>query len=148
MSDRFRLLDVNVLIALSRSRHIHHSAAHTWLAALPEGTRFATCPLTECSFLRLSMQPAVTGGSNSWPEAVQLLERIRSAPEHRFLADPTSLACPAISLTPVRGHRQVTDFHLVNLAAACDAVLVTLDRRLPESLVPADRHLVEVIPAV
>ncbi len=43
------------------------------------------------------------------------------------------------------GHKQVTDWHLLNLAARHDAVLVTFDRKLERSVGPEDGHLVQVL---
>mgnify|MGYP000874325585 CR=1 FL=1 len=43
------------------------------------------------------------------------------------------------------GSSQVTDFHLVNLAAATNAVLATFDASLWRALHPDDRRHVEVL---
>jgi predicted nucleic acid-binding protein len=42
------------------------------------------------------------------------------------------------------GRRQVTDLHLVNLAATHGKKLATFDASLRDSLVPADRTHVEI----
>lgn len=50
------LLDVNVLVALVASSHIHHSYARRWV--LTEGVRagWATCPVTELGAIRVCAQ--------------------------------------------------------------------------------------------
>jgi uncharacterized protein len=45
------LLDANVLIALVVADHGHHDAVETWLAGVTD--RFATCPITQGSLVRL-----------------------------------------------------------------------------------------------
>lgn len=140
------LLDVNVMLALTEPDHLHSEAAHAWLTALPSDARLATCPLTEASFLRLSMNPRL-GSVRSFGPATELLQSLIEPGRGLFLADPSSLANPRINIAFLFGHQQVTDFHLVNLAASCDAVLATFDRRITEALAPEDRHLVVVIPA-
>lgn len=45
------------------------------------------------------------------------------------------------------GHRQVTDLHLVNLAASRGAVLATFDSAFHTWLAPKDRPHVVTIPA-
>jgi len=40
------LLDVNVLLALCDSLHVHHEAAHRWFGDYGR-TAWATCPITE-----------------------------------------------------------------------------------------------------
>jgi uncharacterized protein len=62
------------------------------------------------------------------------------------VGDEASLAQPSIDLSALVGHRQVTDLHLVNLAATAGAVLATFDARLPASLAPGDRRHVVLVP--
>ncbi len=136
------LLDVNVLVALAHPSHVHHATAHRWFSTV---TTFATTPITETALLRLSLNPAVTGQQIGPADALDLLARIRALPHHRFLDDDTTLAAPAIRSAPA-GHKQVTDFHLVNLAASAGAVLATFDAALPGALHRDDRTHVRVVP--
>ena len=48
------LLDVNVLIALIDTAHIHHEIAHEWFAKRGE---WATCAITENGLLRIVAFP-------------------------------------------------------------------------------------------
>ncbi|MFD4422106.1 TA system VapC family ribonuclease toxin [Agromyces sp. NPDC058484] len=143
MAQPVRLLDANVLIALVSEQHVHHAAAHRWLRTI---VSWATTPMTEAAFVRLVSNPAVVGGEIAPVDALALLERVRRQPGHVFLADGSSLATAGIDLTALVGHRQVTDFHLVNLAAGAGAILATFDGRLLAALAEDDRRHVEVIP--
>ncbi len=136
--DRVHLLDVNVLFALAWPQHVHHDVAHAWFARLGAG-RFATCPITEAAFVRLSVNPRIVGREVRFADAVAMLARIRSLPNHVHIADGASLAEPAIDLTRGVVSAQVTDLVLVNLAAMSDALLVTFDRAISTYLSESDR---------
>ena len=138
-----RLLDANALLALYDPAHIHHSSAHRWFASIDD---WATTAITEAAFLRLAANPKVMNDPVTTTEALTALSAMRSLPQHRQLPDDSSLAEPVIDLRSLLGHRQITDFHLVNLAAANAAILATFDAKLHRSLLPADRHHVELIP--
>ncbi len=136
------LPDVNVLVALTNPSHQHHHRAHDWLADVPQ---FATTPITESGLVRLLLNPAVTGQVVTGQEAIRILSGLRSHERATFLPDSTSLASARVDLIGLSGHKQATDFHLVNLAASCDGVLVTFDRRIGHSLVAQDQKLVQVL---
>jgi len=136
------LLDANVLVALTSPDHVHHARAHEWFART---SSWATTPVTESAFLRLMLNPAVAGAARSPAEVTAVLDALRSLPGHRFLPDDASLAAPLIDLAGLQGHRQVTDLHLVNVAARHDAALATFDARIRRSLGPADRRHCAVI---
>lgn len=136
------LPDVNVLVALTNPAHVHHERAHRWLSSV---TTFATTPVTEAGLVRLLMNPAVVGQEVTGPRALDILSRLRSDGRARFLPDATSLARATVDPIGLAGYRQVTDLHLVNLAARHDAVLVTFDRRIPGMLVGRDRRHVQVL---
>ena len=137
------LLDVNVLIALAWPTHVHHERAHAWFANVEH---WATCSLTESAFVRLSTNVAVVGERIPVAAALSVLNQIRSVAGHRFVIDDSSFGTPAISFDRVVTSSQITDAHLVNLAADADLVLATLDRGIPEMLVPADHRHVMVVP--
>ncbi len=140
-----RLLDVNVLVALAWPNHVHHGLAHRWFRARRRDG-WATCPLTESGFVRVSSNRRAIPGASTPAEAVALLRRMRRLGGHVFWADDVSPAEP--SATPfarVAGHRQVTDAHLLALALRRGGVLATLDRGLAELAGPSERDSVEVI---
>lgn len=136
------LPDVNVLIALLHPDHVHHRAAHAWFATV---NRFATTPITESGFLRLALNPRITGDSVSASVAIASLQSLRAHPRAEFLPDATSLADPLIDVVALVGFRQVTDLHLVNLAAQHTARLVTFDAKISPTLAAADQDLVHTL---
>ncbi|MBD7919091.1 PIN domain-containing protein [Cellulomonas sp. Sa3CUA2] len=138
------MLDVNVLLALAADAHVHHGAAHRWFAGV---TSWATTPVTESAFVRLLSNPAVAGRAILPVEAVAALRQMRTVPGHRFVPDDASFVDATIDLTRMVGPRQVTDYHLVELAKRTGSTLATLDAKLRRSLHPADTHLVSIVPA-
>lgn len=128
------LPDVNVIIALLHRGHVHHRYAQEWFAKV---RRFATTPITETGFLRLALNPSVMGSQTSSDAALASLRSLRADRRATFLADNATLAEAVIPVTALTGHRQVTDLHLVNLAVAHSARLVTFDRRIASTLTGA-----------
>src|SRR3954471_10286866 len=103
------LLDVNVLLALAWPTHVHHTAAHNWFSenAAPG---WATCPITQIGFVRLSMQPAVVKFPILFADALAALEQFTAHPGHRFWSMDTGLAAIASeSRNRIMGHHQITD---------------------------------------
>ena len=141
MSD-LDLPDVNVLLALLTPNHVHHVVAQKWFA---QTVRYATSPLTESGFLRLSMNPSVMGTAISAYDALNSLRSLREDDRAFFLEDGSSLVNPRIDLITLVGHKQVTDMHLINLAAYNNATLITLDSRIEQTLTSHDQHLVSVL---
>src|SRR4051812_2662704 len=95
--------------------------------------------MTEAGYLRLAINPQLTGIPISAVQAVAALHELRAAPGHRFVADDTSLADPVIDLGPMVGNKHVTDFHLVNLAARHGMRLATFDGSMLRAVTMADR---------
>lgn len=138
------LCDVNVLVALALSTHVHHQAAHA--ALRPHRQPWMTTPLTEAALVRLLLNPGVTGAAFSAADVMAVLGGMRRDSRWRWLPDSSTLADPVIDTSVLTGHQQITDLHLVNLAAASDALLVTFDAGIPASIAPADRRHVQVLP--
>ena len=108
--------------------------------------QWATCPMTEAALMRLLLNPAVTGRARSQREVSAILAGFAHDPRWRFIPDDSSWRNPLVDTSVLMGHQQVTDLHLVNLAAAHGATLATFDAALTTWLTPADRHHVLVIP--
>ncbi|MCL2422382.1 MAG: PIN domain-containing protein [Micrococcales bacterium] len=138
MSD-LDLPDVNVLVALLHPGHVHHQTAQRWFAGVE---RFATTPTTESGLVRMALNPAVMGVETSTADALASLRSLRSDARAEFLTDDSSLTQATIDLIGLVGHKQVTDLHLVNLAAGHDARLVTLDKKIRLALAPGDQERV------
>jgi hypothetical protein len=127
--------DVNVLVALTNPSHVFHSEAHRWLAGIE---RYATTPVTESGLLRMLLNRTVTGQAVTPEQALAVLAGIRADPRAGFLIDDSSLADADVDTTGLAGHKQVTDWHLLNLAARHDGVLVTFDRKITQAVLPGD----------
>jgi toxin-antitoxin system PIN domain toxin len=135
MPDAIYLPDVNVLFAAHVAVHVHHDLALSWLRAVE---RFATCATTEQGLVRLLANPVTNPGA-SIHDALAALARVRARGAHVWWPETASLDAPVIDTTKMSGHRQVTDFHLVNLAASYGGRLVTLDTRIEPALSTHDR---------
>jgi hypothetical protein len=123
-------LDVNLLVALAWPTHVHHGAARRWFTRC-RGEGWATTPVTEFGFVRVSSNPAAVGDALTPAEAITVLEEIRRLPGHEMWADDTSPADPQL-VDPIRlvGHRQISDAHLLALARRHQGRLATLDHGL------------------
>ncbi len=121
------LLDVNVLLALAWPNHQHHSAAQRWFAGTAR-RGWATCPLTELAFVRLSCNPAFTPGAVALADALQLLAIVRKLRGHRSWMDLPDVS--DLGPLELRGHQQVNDAYLLLLARRHGGVLATFDARI------------------
>jgi len=130
------LPDINLLVAAHLANHQHHDLALGWLRS---ADHFATCATTEQGLVRLLSNPAVNSGA-SIVDALAALARVRRRRQHQFWAEQASLDAPGIDTARMTGHRQVSDFHLLNLAASRGGQLVTLDKRIEPALQPRDRR--------
>jgi len=142
------LLDINLLIALAWPSHIHHEQSHVWFGA-NSASGWATCPVTQCGFVRVSSNPKIIADAVSPKAALSVLHDIISIDRHVFWPDSISLTESSyIPTSLLIGHRQVTDTYLLGLAVSNNGRLATLDKRIP-ALLPADspwRDAVVVVP--
>lgn len=124
------LLDVNVLVALTWPNHVHHSAAIEWFSTHHQHG-WATCPMTQSGFLRVSTNRGVIPDARPMPEAADVLGALTSLDGHAFWVDDVSLVdCREIDVSTLSGYRQLTDAHLVALAMRRGGALVTFDQRI------------------
>lgn len=124
------LLDVNVLVALLWPNHMHHGAVVHWFGN--DGSRqFATCPLTELGFARLSCNPAAVGKAITLSAALETLAGLAKMPNHHFLTETVPLHSTLLPISAnVVGYRQVSDAYLMAVARLHGAKLATLDARI------------------
>jgi hypothetical protein len=123
------LLDVNVLISLAWPNHVHHRAAQEWFRARSPQP-WATTPVTESGFVRVSSNSSAIPTAVTPSEALLLLSRIRQVPGHVFLPDDLELVVGTAYVQAERivTHRLVTDAHLLAVARRHGGRLATLDR--------------------
>lgn len=129
------LLDINVLLALLDSDHIHHRRAHEWLDdEIDEG--WASCPITENGFVRIISQPRYPSPISP-AAAIDLLAQASGHRHHTFWpCDVSALDGHVIDRQRVHGPRQVTDAYLLALAVAHGGRLVSFDSGVPLTAVP------------
>ena len=139
------LLDVNVLLALTDSMHVHHEAAHRWFTA-GGGREWATCPITENGFVRIASHPNYPNRPGEVGAVLEILAKVREAPGHHFWTDSTSILDVLITGTLIN-HAQITDVYLLALAAGRQGRLATLDGRIPAAAVRGGPEALEVIRA-
>jgi|SRR5687768_12564740 len=122
------LLDINVLIALAWPNHQHHIAAHDWFAAhAAEG--WATCPMTQCGFVRIPSNPKIIPQAVAPADAIALLEGMTAHPHHEFWEDDVGLGDRThVPHERISGHRQVTDAYPLGLCLKRGGQLLTLDQ--------------------
>jgi toxin-antitoxin system PIN domain toxin len=139
------LLDVNVLIALAWPNHVAHKASRGWFAS-KSARGWATTPITETGFVRVSSNRRALPTATTPIIARELLGSLREKRGHHFWPDDVALVSgDHFDLEHLTGHRQVTDIHLLALCAKHDGRLVTFDRGLVT--LAADRVMVELLTA-
>ena len=121
------LLDVNALVALAWDSHVHHARMRAWFET-NAATGWATCPVSESGFVRVSSNPKVLPSPIGVVAARQVLAALRAVGAHQFLADDVSLT--DADVPDISGYRQVTDAHLLTLARRRSVRLVTFDTAL------------------
>jgi toxin-antitoxin system PIN domain toxin len=121
------LLDVNVLLALCWEEVELHAAARAWFGRHAAKTGWATTPLTESGFLRLSMNPRLFPVPASFREALGILDALRATPGHRFL-EGAPMEGKDLPVGRIQGYRQVVDATLLSTARRHGCQLATFDR--------------------
>lgn len=136
------LLDVNVLVAIAWPQHVHHLHARDWFAALGS-RRWATAPVTESGFIRISSNPRVIDDARTPAEAAAFLTALHGAGTWEFWVDGVELSS---CLQGVTGYRQITDAHLLQLAHDRGGSVATFDMGLTR-LAQARGQSAELIPS-
>jgi uncharacterized protein len=112
-----------VLIALLVDDHVHHAAAEEWFVGM--SGKFATCPITQGSLVRLLIREGQSAAT-----ARSVLSAATASARHEFWPDDVGY-----TEAPTRGivsHRQVTDAYLAQLARARKSRLATFDQALAQ----------------
>lgn len=123
------LLDVNALVALGFIHHEFHDRMAGWVRA-QQFPDLATCSITELGFVRVLAQASDYGLTVAQARTLLLRLKKSAALPLTFIPDGHDIShLPSWVKTP----RQTTDGHLAQLASANDAVLATLDERIPSA---------------
>lgn len=123
------LLDVNILMALLWENHEHHSKVRPWFKSV---SAFATCPISQLGFARVSSHPLLGLGMTP-DDAFGVLRRLLADPRHRFIPDDLSSADRVVRTDLMTGANQITDRYLIALARQHGCSLATLDEPLAKS---------------
>ena len=142
------LLDLNVLLALAWPNHEHHRTARTWFDAR-QSDQWATCPMTQCGFVRISSNPKIIVEAVSPQQASTLLQKMMQDSRHVFWEDQISFPDAVFARFPqLRGHRQVTDAYLLGLCLSRGQQLATFDQGILSLAVSEnERQSVLLIPS-
>lgn len=128
------LLDVNVLIAILDTDHVHHARARDWLQGHAR-SGWASCPITQNGCVRVMSQAAYP---NPLPTSA-VIERLAAAarhPRHRFWPDDVSLLDERTAdSSRIHGAREVTDLYLLALAVKNQGRLATFDGAIAVSAI-------------
>jgi toxin-antitoxin system PIN domain toxin len=125
-----RLLDVNVLISLMDSAHVHHQAAVGWFRGTAATSGWATCPITEMGFVRILSGFSYPNLRLTPSRAGELLRKFQAGFPRGYEFWPNSVSltdASTLDLTAIIGSRQVTDACLAAIAFRNGGVLSTFD---------------------
>ena len=125
--------DVNVWLALTCERHVHHVIAHDWFDDVGDESRFLFARFTQLGLLRLLNTEALLADETmSQLQAWAVYDRWLRDDRVEFLDEPpgvdTVFRMTARSRRPAP--KDWTDSYLVAVAAAARLTLVTFDRAL------------------
>jgi uncharacterized protein len=131
-------------VALAWPNHVHHEAAAAWFRRARKAG-WATCPVTQAGFVRVSSNSRAIPGAVSPRAAFEVLAKITALPGHRFYADDIDLSTSDLVFRErIVGFRQVTDAHLLAVAIRNGGRLATFDRGLLD-LVPEGTDLDDAV---
>jgi toxin-antitoxin system PIN domain toxin len=141
------LLDANLLIAVLDPHHAHHQIAHRWIGSFRGSLKWATCPLTENAFVRITGNPTYPNSFGSTMYALDKLKENCSQPEHVFWPDELSIRQTELwSESGIANTQQITDCYLLALAVKNGGKLASLDRHIPAHLVRGGAKALLLLP--
>lgn len=114
------LLDSSALIALLVIDHLGRATVIRWVTKHPR--ILVLCPITQQAFLRFILRTA------KFPDLTTAQNQLRAlARKQAIQFVPADLDAVEISPFGIRGHRQLTDAYLIELARRHNCRLATLD---------------------
>jgi uncharacterized protein len=141
-SKSFLFPDVNVWLALTYERHVHHSAAKNWLQSVDPEARLCFCRFTQISFLRLLNTSAVMGEDVlSQASAWDAYDRWIEDGDAILLEEPAAIepSFRAFSQQTRPAPKDWADSYLAAFASVLSLRLVSFDqafrRRVRESVI-------------
>ncbi|MBI3414436.1 MAG: PIN domain-containing protein [Verrucomicrobia bacterium] len=128
-----RLLDTNVLIALTWPNHTEHRKTRQWFRGVDS---FATCPITQLGFCRISTHLKYAASPD---DALAAIRAWIGHVNHEFWPDDVRM--DDARLPKIRGHQQFTDAYLFALARKHCGKLASLDLGFRSLATAAPAHL-------
>ncbi|MGB7845626.1 MAG: TA system VapC family ribonuclease toxin [Candidatus Acidiferrum sp.] len=130
----FLFLDVNVWLALSYERHVHHVIATRWFRTLENDAHLCFCRHTQLGLLRLLTTDAVMGPDHvlSQSQAWSAYDRCLSDGRTLFLDEPTTIErrFRFLSQETRSSPKDWADAYLAAFAEEAGLCLVTFDQAL------------------
>jgi uncharacterized protein len=128
----FLFPDINVWIALTIERHVHHIRATRWFESIGGLGRLFFCRFTQLGLLRLLTLEAVMGQNEvmAQAEAWKTYDRWQQDERIGFLDEPAEIEPPFRALTQScqAAPKDWADSYLAAFAMAAQLTLVTFDR--------------------
>lgn len=133
-SSSFLFPDLNVWLALSYQRHVHHPAARAWFERLENDAHACFCRLTQIGLLRLLTTDAVMGKDEVLSQAAawRVYDRWLEDDRVLFLEETRNLETRfrALSHEQRSAPKDWSDSYLCAFAETAGLRLVTFDRAL------------------
>lgn len=124
------LLDVNLWLALTFQKHIHHPAAKAWFDLAPDASCIF-CRLTQQGFLRLATNPKAFGG-DAVPmiDAWRIYDLFLSDSRVQFANEPSGLESHwrVHTQTQSFSNKVWSDAYLAAFSHAAGLELITFDK--------------------
>ncbi len=128
----FLFPDINVWVALTYDRHVHHISARKWFESLASTARLFFCRLTQLGLLRLLSVPAVMGPdqAKSQLEAWGAYDQWLQDERIEFLDEPAGIETQFRALTRSlhASPKNWADSYLAAFAQASRLTVVTFDQ--------------------
>jgi toxin-antitoxin system PIN domain toxin len=132
------LLDVNVLVALVDTDHVHHDRSHEWFGELGD-TEWLSCPTTQNGAVRVVSGPKYINGPVRVNDALESVRSITEQGNHVFVSDSISLLDEShFDSRHLLASSQITDVYLLALSAFHQSTFVTFDKRIRTSAVVSE----------
>jgi toxin-antitoxin system PIN domain toxin len=130
----FLFPDINVWVALTYERHVHHSIARKWFDALEPSARLFFCRFTQLGLLRLICAEAVMGPDQvkNQKEAWRAYDSWLEDDRVEMLDEPAELETHfrALTRSPQPAPKNWADSYLASFALAARLTVVTFDAAL------------------
>ena len=128
----FLFPDINVWVALTYDRHVHHVIARRWFEGLEPTARLFFCRITQLGLLRLLSAEVIIGPDHvkNQQEAWTAYDRWLEDERIEMLEEPGGLEAyfRALTRSPHAAPKEWADSYLAAFAISSRLTIVTFDR--------------------